>query len=451
MQVRSDSVGSVAVAAGGGRFPAYFDERVETMPRADIAALQEARLRLLLRHAYEHAPLIRQVWQAAGVSPSDIRSLDDFAAKAPFTSKDHVRAFRDQGGDPFGGMNSADPHYLKGVTFTSGTTGDPTPVLRGGRSISEICTMRDSWMLGARPGDYVTVVRPTFRVGHVNRHYQEAGLIPILFKHAPAILPDFFRAARLYRPSLHYFLSTPLLIAMEEYFEKTGTDPRAIFEGCHGATVGGEPLSPRRLEVVRSWGLDLFEVSGLGESLTLVECPAHDGMHAWEDQALIECLDVRDDSPVADGEVGELVVTVLNDPFQPMVRYRTDDLVTVARGPCACGRTHARIRIVGRKSDQTFVAGKPVMPRDLQLAIEGQRASRAGLFQIIRFADEMDTLRIRIGYDPAALAGTIEAHGEALRDALETAVGVPVEVLLTPDAELLKLGPPHKIPRVAKA
>jgi phenylacetate-CoA ligase len=183
----------------------------------------------------------------------------------------------------------------------------------------------------------------------------------------------------------------------------------------------------------------------------MVDCRAHDGMHAWEDHVLVECLDTRDDSPVADGDVGELVVTVLTEPFQPMIRYRTDDLVTLNRTRCLCGRTHARVKIVGRRSDQILVAGKAILPRDLQGAIENERATRAGLYQIIRSAPEMDRLRVRVGYDEAAHRDAPEALVERLTEAVANATGVPVDIELTPNADLLKLGPPHKIPRVAKA
>jgi phenylacetate-CoA ligase len=317
--------------------------------------------------------------------------------------------------------------------------------------MTELCTLRDAWMIGARPGDYVTLIRPTFRVGHIGSAYLEAGIIPILFKHHPSIMPDLVAAVDRYRPVCHLFLSNPLLIALEQHFESTGADPAEVFKHCKGATVGGEPLSPRLQRLVNGWGLELFEVGGLGESVTMVDCRAHDGMHAWEDHVLVECLDPRDDTPVADGVVGELVVTVLTDPFLPLIRYRTDDLVTIKRDRCVCGRSHARIKIMGRKTDQLIVSGKALLPRDLQLVIEAHRPTRAGLYQVIKYAPVMDVLRVRIGYEPQLHTGPLEDLAALLRDSLATTLQLSVAVELTANAELLKLGPPHKIPRVAKS
>ncbi len=430
------------------RQSAYYDERAETMSRADLTRLQEALLKRMLRRSYADVPLIRQTWQKARLTPNDIQSLADFSEKAPFISKDSVRAFRDTHGDPFGGLKGVCAHELKGVTFTSGTSGDPTPVLRGETGIYEVCTIRDAWMIGARPGDYVTLIRPTFRVGHINSAWMEAGIKPILFRHHPAILPDLARAVDRFQPACHLYLSNPLLIALEEYFERTGGDPTGMFKGCKGATVGGEPLSPRLAALVRSWGLQLYELGGLGESSVMVTCFANDGMHAWEDHVLVECLDAHTDEPVADGSVGELVVTVLTDPFQPLVRYRTDDLVTLKRDVCGCGRTHARLKIIGRKSDQVVVAGRAILPRDLQTVIEADRPTRAGLYQIVRYAPQMESLRVRIGYEAQAHEGPVQNLADRLQEALAEALAVAVEVEMTLNENLLKLGPPHKIPRI---
>jgi phenylacetate-CoA ligase len=429
----------------------YFQPQIETLPRAQLQRLQENRLLKMLRFAYERAPLIRKTWDEHGLKPDAIQSLQDFQERAPFISKDAVRVFRDTQKDPYGGLNAASPFELKGVTFTSGTTGDPTPVPRGHRATIEAGIVRDLWMLGSRPGDYVVSLRPTFRIGHIGPYYQDAGFIPILFSHAPRELPRLIEALRQFKPTSLYFLSTPLLIALEDRFEKTGENPSEVFASLRGATFGGEPLSARRREMIRSWRLELHEMTGLGESISTVECSAHAGMHAWEDHVLVECLHPVDARPVKDGEVGELVVTALTDTLSPAIRYRTDDMITVDRSPCACGRTHARIRILGRVGDQTIVAGRVILPRELQSIIEAERATRAGLFQIVRPAAAMDSLRIRIGHDPEALSESAASLSARLRAALSAALQVPVQIELVADAALLKLGPPHKIPRVTKS
>ena len=133
----------------------YFEPELETMPRVEIRRLQERRLLELIPKVYERSGLIRQVWDEAGVKPEDIRSLDDYLAKAPFIDKDAIRNYRDHHEDPCGGLMIADHEDLRVVGFTSGTTGDPTPVPSGPTTAIEIQSSRDWWHMGVRPGDYL--------------------------------------------------------------------------------------------------------------------------------------------------------------------------------------------------------------------------------------------------------------------------------------------------------
>jgi phenylacetate-CoA ligase len=133
-----------------------------------------------------------------------------------------------------------------------------------------------------------------------------------------------------------------------------------------------------------------------------------------------------------------------------MVRYRTDDLVTVDRSPCDCGRTQLRFHIHGRKGDQIIVQGRSILPRDIREHVEDRHETAAGLFQIIKSQAQMDELAVRVGYSPAKLRGSTTDLAGSLAEELRRVLGVPVRVELTPDDELLKLGPPHKIPRVTK-
>ena len=74
------------------------------MPRDRLVELQDELLLEILPYAYEHAPLIRETWDDAGVHPHDIDSIDDFRDRAPFIDKDAVRRFRDDHDDPYGGV-----------------------------------------------------------------------------------------------------------------------------------------------------------------------------------------------------------------------------------------------------------------------------------------------------------------------------------------------------------
>ena len=372
--------------------------------------------------------------------------MSDFVEKVPFTSKDMLREFRDRHKDPYGGMFTGSLANLTGVGFTSGTTGDPTIVTR----FTESVYAREYWHIGARPGDFHANVLFTFRSGVAKRYLTDLGIIPILFTHAPRELPRVVEASLRFRPTTMGIVSTPLLNAFHDYFEKSGQDPTDVFASYHGAIFGGESLADRFKLMTKSWGLELFETTTVGDVSCATECWVHDGMHCCEDQTFIECLDPNGTEPVPDGQIGELVVTALDEAVFPVVRYRTDDLVTMDRAPCACGRSHVRIKVHGRKGDLVSVGGRSVLPRDVLGHFEGQAGVSHGLFQIVRSGAERDVLLLRVGHNEGLDDASVARVGGELREAIGAAMGLNVEIELVPDAELLKLGPPHKIPRVVK-
>jgi phenylacetate-CoA ligase len=426
----------------------YFDEDSETMPRAQLEALQEALLLEMLPHAYEHAPVIREAWDDAGVRPSDIRSLEDFRERAPFVDKNALRRFRDERGDPYGGICAIAPEELTAVMSTSGTTGDPTlvPEKWGGGAGRPAIITRDFWGMGVRPGDHVALVLFTFR-GPTYGLFQGLGTVPILFDFEPAEMERFCELSLRYRPTGLYNFGSFLINAVRDACARRGFDPTDVFASYSGVVFAGEPLSPRARRLARSWGVELFEHTGIGDVTAAFECRAHDGLHVWEDTALVEGIDPEGGGPTPTEDRCELVATSLLNRTAPLVRYRSDDLVRIVREPCVCGRTHARVWPIGRKGDEVVVDGKPVLPIDVWAAVESVDACAMGLFQVIRAAPRSDTLALRVGYAPA-YERALAAVEEDVRGAVNDALGIVPQVELVPDATLLRLGPPHKIPRV---
>ena len=428
----------------------YYDEVVETMPRAALERLQEERLMRLIPYVYERSPLVKQLWKKAGITPKDIRSLADFRAKAPFATKAALQGFRDEFRDPACGLICAGAPRLRGIGFTSGTTGDPTAMPRGDTYISDVLLRRDFWHMGARPGDFISLVHFTFRKGQHGDKFVGAGLKPICFAHASHELPRFLEASTQLRPTVLHQLSTPLVLALEKLIGQTGIDARDVFSSYKGAVFGGEPLSPRLKNLLASWGLEIYEYTAVGDVQGAMECSMHDGVHVWEDNAMVEFLDPQGTQPAANGTRGELVVTALTDDIAPLIRYRSEDLVSFERETCKCGRTHVRFEPLGRASDEMLVQGRSVLPRDIMEVVELELETRAGLFQIIRPDRSTDVLRVRVGYDPSLLTSSETELAGRLQERIQARLDVPTAIELCDNTELLKQGPPHKIPRVTR-
>ena len=422
----------------------YYAPEIETMPRADLEALQLERLLETLPHAYKNSALLRTTWDAAGVHPRDVRTLDDFRERVPFVDKDAVRHYRDEHGDPYGGLLCVPPSELSGVSSTSGTTGDPTlvPEQWGARSGGPSIITRDMWGWGVRPGDYVALVLFTFRGPTYGLFQGSLGTTPILLDFDAGEMERFCELSLEYRPTAVYNFGSLLINAVKEACDRRGFDPRDVFASYKGVTFAGEPLSPRARAVAESWGMKLFGHGNVGDVTGSFECPEHDGMHIWEDDVLVEGV-------AYDGDRCELVATSLSGRIAPLIRYRSDDIVRLTTDPCACGRTHARMWPIGRKSDEILVDGRSVLPVDVWDAVETVDACALGLFQVIRTGRAVDRLRLRVGYAPGAEA-RLDAVRDEVRAAVHDAVGVEPDVELVPNAALLRLGPPHKIPRVAR-
>jgi len=173
----------------------------------------------------------------------------------------------------------------------------------------------------------------------------------------------------------------------------------------------------------------------------------HSGAYAWEDEVFVEHIDPETGLPVEDGALGELVATPLQNMVDPLIRFRSEDLVWLTREKCPSGRTHARFMVKGRAGDQIVVAGKQLLPISIWPTIESQPESKAGLFQIVRPKAAEDFLRLRVGYagDP-----DLVSLEERLKAEIRRQLGIESQLELVPNDDLLKLGPPHKIPRIVK-
>lgn len=450
-------------ATGTPDEPVFLDA-VETLPRDQLAQLQERRLLKMLAYAYERSALVRHNWDAAGVEPADVRSLADFKRLAPFMDKDQVRAWRDQHDDPFGGLLCIPQSEVSFIASSSGTTGDPTlftwrwgssngldphcPGIGGEDSNFWPNTPRDLWQMGVRPGDYVVMLANRIR-GPVFRVLERIGAIPILLSYHPDDTLAFVEMSRRYRPTVLFTASNPFIFQLELLEKDTGVDMREVLASYKAVMFAGEPMGPRNRRLLEGWGLAgrIYNQTAFGDVAVAHECREHDGVHAHEDFALVELVDPQTGALIEGDGVGELCVTSLINDVDPLIRYRSGDMVRLTTEPCRCGRSGARFWTVGRSGDEVVVDGRTVLPMDVWGAVEDVEETSAGLFQVIRSGRHMERLRLRVGHGDVA---DLEDVRRRVAASVQAAVGLLPEIELVPYAELLKIGPRNKIPRTAK-
>ena len=342
----------------------YWDPHIERMPIEDLHALQEDRLKSIVRYVYDHSAFYRRKFNEAGVEPGDIQCLADIT-KLPFTKKVDLR-------DNYPtGMFSAPKSQVVRYHVSSGTTGKPTVV---GYTKGDIETWSESLAramtsIGLGPDDVVQVgYGYGLFTGGLGLHYGAerigAAVLPVGVGNTERqieLMQDLGTTAIACTPS--YFLH------IMEVAEKMGISIRNDTELKVGI-FGAEPWSlETRKRIEDSTGINAYDIYGTSEisGPLFTECYEKKGIHVWGDMFLTEVIDPKTGEHVPDGERGELVFTTLHKFALPLIRYRIGDLSIMTNEPCECGRTHPRImRILGRTDDMLIIRGINVFPSQVE-------------------------------------------------------------------------------------
>ncbi len=181
------------------------------------------------------------------------------------------------------------------------------------------------------------------------------------------------------------------------------------------ASVSAEPFptSLRTLFAARGiLGLQWYATADAG--LIAYESEGGEGLIV-DESVILEIVRPGTSVPVPDGEVGEVVVTVLNQDY-PLLRFGTGDLSAILPGTSPCGRTNVRLRgWLGRADQRTKVKGLFVDPSQVAEVLRRHpRVKRARL--VVTRADELDHMTLRCEVPGGAAAGLADALGQTLRE-----------------------------------
>jgi phenylacetate-CoA ligase len=405
---------------------------IERTPRAELEALQLARLQQQVARAAERVPLYRERLRRAGVTPADIRSLRDLR-RLPFTVKDD---FRDT--YPFGLLAVPMADVVR-LHASSGTTGKPTVVAYTRRDLdlwSDVMA-RTLMMGGVGRSDVVhNAYGYGLFTGGLGFHYGAervgAAVIPMsggFTDRQLTALQDFGSTILCCTPSYALHLAE----AVEEAGIAKDLKLRVGFFGAEPWTEAMRDALEARLNVVALNIYGLSEVIGPGVS---VECPERRGMHVAEDHFLPEIVDPVTLEPLPAGARGELVFTTLTKEALPLLRYRTRDLTTLDPEPCRCGRTLVRIgRITGRSDDMLIIRGVNVYPSQIEHALLQVSDVEPHYLLMVRRDGALDSLEVQVEARAAvAEAGreALTALGVVVRRKIYEVIGITAEVSVVP-------------------
>ncbi len=348
------------------------DPEHETMPRPELEKLQLERLKVKVREVYDKVSFYRRAFKEKGVTPDDIKTLADLT-KLPFTSK---LDFRDN--YPYG-LTAVPMEQVIRIHSSSGTTGKPViaPYTQHdidtwaeimARTLATAGTTKDDVLQNAYGYGLFT--------GGLGFHYgaERLGALAIPTstgntKRQILLLQDLGTTVITCTPSYAFTL--------HETARDMGIDLRdtKLRLGIHGAEPWSEQM---RRDIEERLGITAINVYGLTEVIgpgVSVECPHKCGMHIAEDHFLVETIDPESGEQLPYGKEGELVITTLTKEAQPVIRFRSRDIISLNPEPCQCGRTMARMsRVAGRSDDMLIVRGVNVFPSQIEsvlLDVEG--------------------------------------------------------------------------------
>lgn len=417
----------------------FFHEEIETLSKEKLQALQLERLQALVERVYSQNTFYHKLYDAANVKPSAIRSLEDIR-KLPFLEKKTVRDAYPYGmalvppGGPAGALQ---------IHATSGTTGKSVPVFATKKDIDYWADLnaRELWMAGMRPGDILmNCYGYGMATGGFGFHYGALAMdvmaIPMgsdarQYDRMIDFILDFGVAAVCMTPSVGLYVGNK---ARERGIDFKDTKLKI-------GLFGAEPWPwETRLKLEELFNITAYDEFGMTEFLgpgMTCECEVRDGMHAWADAFLVECIDPETGAVLEDGQEGELVWTWLSAEGTAMIRYRSRDLSrTWWDERCACGRTHPKIAAIkGRSDDAVSIRGLIVFPSQVEAALVKFPETGANFRIIIDKRDGLDTFDLKVEIKDTELLNNPERiHGlsREMAEAVKAITGNSPKVALVP-------------------
>ncbi len=413
----------------------YWQEEIETMPHEKIEELQTERLIKQVGRVYDNVELYRNRMDAAGVKPSDIKSLDDIT-KLPFTCKQDLRDTY-----PYG-MFAVSLDEVVRLHASSGTTGKQIVVGYTRNDLDmwdDICARQ----LVAAGADKESKVHVSYGYGlftggmgfHGGATKLGATVIPVSSGNTArqiTIIKDFEPDVICCTPSYALYIA--------ETMEKEGVDVSHL--KLKAGIFGAEPWTEEmRAEIERRLGIKAYDVYGLTEICgpgVAYECSEQHGMHVNEDHFIIEIIDPETGEHVPDGTQGEIVFTCLTKEAFPLIRFRTRDIGKITHEKCSCGRTFVRMsKPMGRTDDMLIIRGVNVFPSQIETVLIKMGYSPNYQIVVDRI-DNHDTLDVLVEMTVDAFTDTvtgISKKEKELESELRSLLGIAAKVhLVAPES-----------------
>ena len=415
----------------------YYQPEIETASQEQIRAWQDERLVKQVKHVWDNVPYYRKKMEEKGVTPEDIKGVDDLH-KLPFLSKADLR--------------DAYPYGLKGAPIeecvrihsTSGTTGKRVVAFYTQADVDlwEDCCARAIVAAGGTKADVVQVAYGygLFTGGsglHGGSHKVGCLTLPMSSgntERQPQFMTDLESTILCCTPSYAAYLA--------ESIEEAGLrDKIKLKAGIFGAEAWSEEM---RRDIEKGLGIKAYDIYGLTETSgpgVAYECCEQNGMHINEDHFIAEIIDPETGEVLPEGSKGELVFTAITKKAFPLLRYRTRDICVLSRKPCSCGRTHVKMsKPMGRSDDMLIIKGVNVFPSQIETVLleQGYPANYQLIVDRVNHSDTLEVLvEMQLNKFSDSLAD-IHAEEKKLVDAHKIMLGIYAKVRIVSPKSIVR-------------
>jgi phenylacetate-CoA ligase len=379
----------------------------------------------------------------------DFKKLEDIR-KLPFIDK-KIERDRQVAHPILGDLAAVPERDVVFVSASSGSTGVPTlsPFTKNDFDEFQDVESRLFWAAGMRPHDrYVHALNFTLFVGGPDViGAQNLGALCLWAGSIPSdrllhILKEFQPTVTWTTPSYAWYLG--------ETAKKNGIDPAKDLS-IRRIIVAGEPggsIPATRKAIEELWNAELYDFYGISDFFGACAgmCSQKNGLHLVEDHIYLEVLDPKTGEPVADGAPGEMVLTTLRKKARPLIRFKTGDIITADHSACPCGRTHVRIKVIGRIDDMFIVSGVNVFPSDIEFIVRAI-PGLTGEYRIRIYTEERLTkFDIEVERSPES-SQSVQSLSQEVAQNVKTRLGVrPKEVKILNSGDIPRAT--HKAKRV---
>ena len=416
----------------------YYQKDIETMPREAMKQLQSEKLVKQVKHVYENVPYYRDLMDKKGVTPDDIRGIDDLY-KLPFLSKADLRDAY-----PYGLLAKPIEDCVR-IQSTSGTTGRRVVAFYTQKDVDlwEDCCARAIVAVGGTKKDVCQVAYGygIFTGGPgLNGGSHKVGCLTLPMSSGNTerqiqFMTDLQATILCCTPSYAAYIG--------ESLKEMGYTPEDI--PLKAGIFGAEPWTEEmRQSIEKSLGIKAYDIYGLTETSgpgVAFECCEQTGMHVNEDHFFAEIIDPDTGEVLPEGSKGELVFTSLDKEAFPLLRYRTRDICVLSRKKCSCGRTLIKMtKPMGRTDDMLIIRGVNVFPSQIETVLlsEGYEPNYQIVVDRVR---NNDTFDVNVEVPPERFTdkvGELMAMEKALAAAMKTMLGINPAVHLVPPKSIAR-------------